>query len=160
MSQKGLFTSAITGQKQGAQAAILVDGNPLILQTPCRVDPDAMVAFTGADPSVHFDMSLKMLLGKTSGETYMLDYKQSGGIVIIQPVERSGGIKLCIDDANGNSTKNFQQGNQSFNQSVSNLSDTASSASSALSGLSDGLTSGSSSSGLGGLGNVLGGLFK
>lgn len=98
VSQKGLFTSKITGKGFGAQVAVLSNGNPIILQTPCFVDPDAVICWTGADPGFKLDLNWKTFIGQTSGETYMLEFKQAGETVIIQPYEREGGIKLGIDD--------------------------------------------------------------
>lgn len=94
ISQKGLFTSKLTYTGPGAQVAVKTNGNPLVLQAPCRVDPDAMVAFTGQAPHVKVDVNLKTLIGQTSGESYMLEFTEPGQIVIIQPYERESGISL------------------------------------------------------------------
>lgn len=85
--------------KAGAQVAVLSDGNPLILDSPCCVDPDALVAWDGADPQFKLDVSFKNLLGKmgASGESYQMEWSQPGTQVIIQPSERKSGIKLAID---------------------------------------------------------------
>lgn len=98
ISQKGLFTSELTGQYQGAQVAILTSGNPIVLETPCMCDPDAMVAFTGPDPQFKTDLSFKNLIGQASGESYMLNYTQPNGLVIIQPEERISGLDIGIDN--------------------------------------------------------------
>ncbi len=47
VSQKGLFTSELTAQGKKSQVAITTDGNPIVLETPCAVDPDAVVCWTG-----------------------------------------------------------------------------------------------------------------
>lgn len=94
LSQKGLFTSKLTYTGPGAQVAVKTNGNPLVLQAPCRVDPDAMVAFTGPAPKVKVDVNLKTLIGQTSGESYMFEFTEPGQIVIIQPYERESGISL------------------------------------------------------------------
>ena len=94
ISQKGLFTSKLTYTGPGAQVAVKTNGNPLVLQAPCRVDPDAMVAFTGPAPHVKVDVNLKTLIGQTSGESYMLEFTEPGQIVIVQPYERESGISL------------------------------------------------------------------
>lgn len=94
ISQKGLFTSKLTYAGGGAQVAIKTNGNPLVLQAPCVVDPDAMVAFTGPAPKVHVDANLKTLIGQTSGESYSLEFTAPGQIVVIQPYERESGISL------------------------------------------------------------------
>ncbi|QUH21964.1 AIM24 family protein [Alkaliphilus sp. B6464] len=124
VSQKGLFTSKITGQGQGSQVAIMTNGNPIILDTPCVVDPDAIVAWTGPDPTLKAHMSFKMLIGQTSGESYALEFKQPGHKVVIQPYERESGFKLAIDDkryqpemqnsAFQNTQNGFQQMGQQF----------------------------------------------
>lgn len=98
ISQKGLFTSKLEATGYGAQVAVKTDGNPLILQTPCVVDPDAVVCWTGPDPSFKLGVSWKTLIGQTSGESYMLEFKQPGGVVIIQPSERLSGLKVGVDD--------------------------------------------------------------
>lgn len=98
LSQKGLFTSKLSYNGQGAQVAIKTQGNPIVLQSPCRVDPDAIVAWTGPAPKVKIDINLKTLIGQTSGESYMFEFSQPGQTVVIQPKERESGLKLGIDD--------------------------------------------------------------
>lgn len=94
ISQKGLFTSKLTGLSGNAQVAITTNGNPLVLNTPCRVDPDAVVCWTGPNPGVKLDVNWKTIIGQTSGESYMLEFKQPGYQVIVQPFERESGISL------------------------------------------------------------------
>lgn len=94
LSQKGLFMSKLSYTGQGAQVAIKTNGNPMILTAPCRVDPDAVVAWTGANPHVKVDVGLKTLIGQTSGESYMFEFTQPGQMVIIQPYERESGVSL------------------------------------------------------------------
>jgi len=97
ISQKGLFTSKLTYNGQGAQVAILTEGNPLVLQVkdkPICVDPDAMVCFTGPGPKIKTDVGLKTLIGQTSGESYTLQYTEPGQIIVIQPYERESGISV------------------------------------------------------------------
>ncbi|MDO5560583.1 MAG: AIM24 family protein [Oscillospiraceae bacterium] len=98
ISQKGLFTTKLTGKGAGAQAAFMTNGNPIIMDTPCCVDPDAMVAFTGPEPQFKSDVSWKTFLGQSSGESYMLDYRTPGFKVVIQPYERHSGIDVGIDN--------------------------------------------------------------
>lgn len=117
ISQKGLFTSKLTCNGENAQVAIKTDGNPIILNSPCIVDPDAIVCWTGADPNFKLDVNWKTILGQTSGESYMLDFKQPGYIVIVQPSERLSGLKLGIDDKRYTPTTQ----NNSFNSSVENI---------------------------------------
>lgn len=94
ISQKGLFTSKLTGLSDYSQVAVTTNGNPIVLQTPCRVDPDAVVCWTGPNPGVKLDVNWKTLIGQTSGESYMLEFKQPGHVVVIQPYERESGISL------------------------------------------------------------------
>lgn len=89
LSQKGFFTSTFTANQGSETIAILSTGNPIQLETPCCVDPDAVVAWSGPDPSIKTDINWKTLIGKTSGESYMFEFKQPGHVVIVQPFERS-----------------------------------------------------------------------
>ena len=100
ISQKGLFTTVLTGAGPGAQVAITTEGNPILLDTPCCVDPDAHIAHVGADPSFKLDLSWKNLIGQASGESYMFEYKNHGGKVIVQPSERKSGLDISIDSRN------------------------------------------------------------
>ncbi|EDS76748.1 protein of unknown function [Clostridium botulinum C str. Eklund] len=97
ISQKGMFTSKLTGQGPNAEVAITTDGNPLILETPCTVDPDAVICWTGSDPSFKTDVSWKTLIGQTSGESYSLEFNSYGETVIVQPSERISGLNIAID---------------------------------------------------------------
>ncbi|QGU93914.1 AIM24 family protein [Clostridium bovifaecis] len=97
ISQKGMFTSKLTGMGANAQVAITTNGNPLILETPCVVDPDAVICWTGPDPSFRADVNWKTFFGQTSGESYFLEFNSPGEIVIVQPAERNSGVKLSID---------------------------------------------------------------
>lgn len=107
LSQKGLFTSKLTYNGQGAQVAVKTEGNPLVLQSPCRVDPDAVVAWTGSSPKVKIDVNWKTIIGQTSGESYMFHFEQPGQIVVVQPFERESGLKIGMDD------NRYQPGTQS-----------------------------------------------
>lgn len=82
ISQKGLFTSKLSYNGQGAKVCIKTNGNPLVLtvgnNSPVFCDPDSMVAFTGAAPSVHTDVGLKTIIGQSSGESYSLCFSQPG----------------------------------------------------------------------------------
>jgi uncharacterized protein (AIM24 family) len=97
ISQKGMFTSNLTGIGNNAEVAITTNGNPIILQTPCVVDPDAVVCWTGPDPQFKTDVSWKTFLGQSSGESYMLEFNTQGETVIIQPFERNSGLNVAID---------------------------------------------------------------
>ncbi|HHC24573.1 MAG TPA: AIM24 family protein [Desulfobacterales bacterium] len=96
-SQKGLFTSELTATGKKAQVIITTDGNPIILESPCMVDPDAVICWTGRDPSIKTDVSWKTFIGQTSGESYCFEFNSPDEIVIVQPAERPSGIKLSID---------------------------------------------------------------
>ncbi len=150
VSQKGLFTSQLTGKGPGAQVAIMTDGNPLVFDTPCCVDPDAMVAFTGPDPGFKLDLSWKNLIGQASGESYMLEYKQPGYKVIVQPTERKSGLDIGLDN---HGESQHIQNNQSLSGAMGNVGDTLSNLGNAFNGMGGGGNSG------GGLGGMLGGLF-
>lgn len=97
ISQKGLFTSKLTANGDNAQVAITTDGNPIVLETPCVADPDAVICWTGSDPSIRTDINWKTLIGQTSGESYFFEFNAPGEIVIIQPSERPSGLKVSID---------------------------------------------------------------
>lgn len=97
LSQRGIFSSKLKYNGPGAQVAIKTKGNPLVLQGPCRVDPDAVVAWTGPSPKVKLDVNWKTVIGQTSGESYMFEFGP-GQIVITQPYERESGVKFGIDD--------------------------------------------------------------
>lgn len=88
ISQKGFFTSILTGRGPGAQVAVLTSGNPIVLDSPCCADPDAVVAWTGSDPGFKLDLNWRNLIGQASGESYMFEWSGSGSKVIIQPSER------------------------------------------------------------------------
>lgn len=103
ISQKGLMTSTIRGTGPKSYAAILVDGNPMVLDnrqdgSTLEVDPDAMVAFIGADPMFKTDLSWRNLIGQASGESYMMEWSmQNPAAVIYQPNERPSGVRVGID---------------------------------------------------------------
>lgn len=136
ISQKGLFTSTLTGMGPGAEVAILTDGNPVILNSSnggCGADPDAAVCWMGSDPGIKFNVGWKNLIGQASGESYSFEWKNPGTIVIVQPSERKSGLDIGIDGHGGKPTT---QQNQTFGQGMGEIGDT-----------------------LGNVGNMLGGLF-
>lgn len=100
ISQKGIFTTELKGNGPGAQVAFMTNGNPIVMDTPCCVDPDAMVAFTGPEPSFKTNVSWKNFFGQASGESYMLNFQVPGYKVVIQPFERGSGIDVGIDRGN------------------------------------------------------------
>ncbi len=95
ISQKGLFTSILTGP---GQCALLCNGNPIALNAPCSVDPDAFVFYVGQeDPQFRTQLSWKNFIGQASGESYFLEFNDPRTTVVIQPNERISGIDLSID---------------------------------------------------------------
>lgn len=149
VSQKGLMTSVLTGVGPNAYAAVLVDGNPLVLSnvqsgSTIQVDPDAMVCFTGGDPGFKLDLSWKNLIGQASGESYMLEWgPNSQATIIVQPNERKSGINIGMDG--GSSGQRAQvQNNQTLGEA----------------GQSIGNTLNQLGNMLGGNGGGLGGLFR
>ena len=159
ISQKGLATSTITGTSGNSYAAIIIDGNPLMLSNmqngaTMEVDPDAVVAWVGADPGFKLDLSWKNLIGQASGETYMFEWGSGrSATVIIQPNERTSGLDISMDGRRTGQQAQRQQ-NQSLGQAAGSVGDT-------LSGLGSMLGGGNSnnSSG-GGLGGIIGSIFN
>lgn len=126
ISQRGLATSTITGNGPDSYAAIIIDGNPIILSNMndgsyMTADPDAIVAWVGADPGFKLDLSWKNLIpGQASGESYMFEWTRPS-TVIIQPNERTSGIDIGIDGRGGRPTRQEnhlfrQDGNQMIGQ--------------------------------------------
>lgn len=97
VSQKGMFTTNISARGKSSQVAIISNGNPIILETPCVVDPDAVVCWTGADPGFKVDVNWKTFIGQTSGESYYLEFNNPGEVVVVQPAERASGLRVGID---------------------------------------------------------------
>ena len=106
LSQKGLATSTLTARGENAYVAVLSDGNPIVLSNvgtnnTISVDPDAVICWVGnghCDPNVTADVSWKTFIGQTSGESYQFEWHAGANVtVIIQPSERSGGIRVGID---------------------------------------------------------------
>ncbi|AFK19156.1 AIM24 family protein [Haloferax mediterranei ATCC 33500] len=84
-SSGGLFNVFLEGP---GHVAITTHGSPLVLETPVTTDPNATVAWSGnVSPSSKRDINLKGLLGRSSGETYQLQFAGDGGFVIVQPYE-------------------------------------------------------------------------
>ncbi|WP_372909732.1 AIM24 family protein [Salinigranum sp.] len=84
-STGGLFNVYLEGP---GQVAITTHGEPIVVPTPVRTDPQATVAWSGnVSPGTKRDLNLKSFIGKSSGETFQLDFSQEGGFVIVQPYE-------------------------------------------------------------------------
>lgn len=147
MSQKGLATSTITGP---GQAAVIIDGNPIVLKGQSVVDPDAMVCFMGSQPTLGLDLNWRNIIGQASGETYNMRFNDPGNVVILQPNERKSGINIGMDGGSSGQRASRQQ-NQTLGQAGQSVGQT-------LGGLGDML--GGNGGGLGGgIGNILGGMF-
>ncbi len=106
MSQKGLATSTLTGNGKNAYVAVLSDGNPLVLsnletRNTIAVDPDAVICWIGqghCDPAIKADVNWKTFIGQASGESYSFEWSGNQPVVVvIQPSERAGGIKISMD---------------------------------------------------------------
>ena len=106
LSQKGLATSALTGEGNSAYVAILTDGNPIALsnvqtRNTIAVDPDAVICWMGngpCDPHIRTDVNWKTFIGQASGESYSFEWNGNMPVtVVIQPSERKGGIQLKMD---------------------------------------------------------------
>lgn len=161
ISQKGLATSTLTGAGPNAMVAVLTDGNPLVLSNAnngasLTADPDAVVCWVGADPGFKLDVSWKNLIGQASGESYMFQWDQPAHVVI-QPMERKSGLDISMDGRQTGSQPTRQQ-NQTLGGAASNVGDTLRRAGDMLGG-SSGASRGAAN-GSGGLGDIIGGLFR
>ncbi|MDS0295577.1 AIM24 family protein [Halogeometricum luteum] len=84
-SSGGLFNVFLEGP---GRVAITTHGKPLVVPTPVSTDPNATVAWSSdVSPSAKRDIDIKGLLGRSSGETYQLEFPEEGGFVVIQPYE-------------------------------------------------------------------------
>ncbi|KAB1194403.1 AIM24 family protein [Haloferax sp. MBLA0076] len=84
-STGGLFNVFLEGP---GHVAITTHGKPLVLETPVSTDPNATVAWSGnVSPSSKRDVNVKSLIGRSSGETYQLEFAGNDGFVIVQPYE-------------------------------------------------------------------------
>jgi len=84
-SSGGMFNVYLEGP---GYIAITTHGKPIVVPTPVRTDPQATVAWSGnVSPGTKRDLNLKSFIGKSSGETFQLDFSQEGGFVIVQPFE-------------------------------------------------------------------------
>ncbi|WP_273836955.1 AIM24 family protein [Halococcus sp. PRR34] len=93
--------------------AITTHGNPLVVPTPVRTDPHATVAWSAnVSPSANRDLNIKSFLGRTSGETFQLEFAERDGFVILQPYEeanpdQSGGGGESASTGQGVSVSDF-----------------------------------------------------
>ena len=107
IAQNDLFKTKFTCRGRSAQVLITSVGNPLVLTTPCRVDPDALLAWTGPMPSIAANIhgvfdGLKTLFGQSSGESYIYEFNQPGYVVFVQPTENKSKIGFSVDGSTGN----------------------------------------------------------
>ncbi|HET7324571.1 MAG TPA: AIM24 family protein [Halococcus sp.] len=84
-SSGGLFNVFLEGP---GNVAITTHGEPLVVPTPVSTDPNATVAWSAnVSPSAKRDLNIKSFLGRSSGETFQLEFTGENGFVIIQPYE-------------------------------------------------------------------------
>jgi len=69
--------------------AITTHGKPLVLSPPVRTDPQATVAWSGVSPGHHKERNLGDMIGKSSGESFQLDFTGQSGFVVVQPYEEA-----------------------------------------------------------------------
>lgn len=82
----GLFTCKLSGH---GMVAVTSHGKPVALETPCVVDPNAVIGWTsGTSPKIRTDINFKTLIGKSSGETFQLMFEGKGK-VLVQPYENT-----------------------------------------------------------------------
>jgi uncharacterized protein (AIM24 family) len=68
--------------------AITSHGSPLVLTPPVKTDPNATVAWSSnLSPGIHSDRSLGDMVGRSSGETYQMEFSGQEGFVVVQPYE-------------------------------------------------------------------------
>lgn len=112
LSQKGLFTTSFrNNSNEEGYVAVITHGNAIVLQTPCRVDPDAMICWTGPEPTLKTDVNWKTFIGQSSGESYMFEFNSSGNHVVLQPSERKAGLTIGIDGGHGAESQSSVLGN-------------------------------------------------
>lgn len=109
-SSGGLFNVYLKGP---GHIAITTHGEPLVIPTPVRTDPNATVAWSAnVSPNAKHDMNIKSFLGRSSGETFQLEFAGQGGFVIVQPYEevnpdQNGGSGESTSTGQGVSVSDF-----------------------------------------------------
>jgi uncharacterized protein (AIM24 family) len=88
MASGGLFNIKMEGS---GLVAITSHYEPLTLRVtpdrPIRTDPNATIAWSqGVEPNLKTDMNLKTFLGRSSGETFQIEFT-GDGFVVLQPFE-------------------------------------------------------------------------
>ena len=98
ISQKGMFTTKLTGNGSNAVVAVTSDGNPIVMSnedtgSTIVVDPAAVVCWTNSDPDFKLDVSWRNIIGQHSGESYMFEWdSRRPTTVLVQPNERAHNI--------------------------------------------------------------------
>ena len=82
-------------------------GNPIALsnitsRNTLVVDPDSVICWMSpsgfCDPHIRTDISWRNFIGQASGESYHFEWSGHQPVsVLLQPMERSGGIRIGID---------------------------------------------------------------
>ena len=88
MMAGGLFSVRLNGS---GMVALMSHGEPLTLRCsaadPVTTDPNATIAWSGnLSPEVKTDISLRTLIGKGGGETFQMQFR-GDGFVVVQPYE-------------------------------------------------------------------------
>lgn len=87
VSSGGMFNVYLQGP---GHIAITTHGEPLVLPTPVRTDPNATVAWSAnVSPSAKRDLNIKSFIGRSSGESFQLEFAGQDGFVIVQPYEEA-----------------------------------------------------------------------
>ncbi len=87
----GLFNVHLRGP---GLIAFSTHGKPIVLETPVTTDPQATVAWSGnVHPDLKTDINIGTIFGKSSGETFQMDFRQPGGFVVVQPYEEGMAIR-------------------------------------------------------------------
>lgn len=107
LSQKGFATTILTGNGNNSYAAILSNGNPIVLsniqsRNTLSVDPDSVICWMSqsgyCDPQIKADLNWKTFIGQASGESYAFEWSGNQPVsVVVQPTERRGGISIRMD---------------------------------------------------------------
>ena len=85
----GLFMTKVSFGGEKSIVAVKTKGEPIKLEIPCVVGPDACIAWTGKAHRAIADITFKTIIGKSSGETFKLSFDVEGQTVIVQPSERT-----------------------------------------------------------------------
>ena len=107
LAGQGLMVTELSYVDGNPQVAIMSGSNVRLMDGPCCIDPDALVAYTGDNPEFVTDIGVKTCLGLTSGETFKLKFKE-GQKVIYQAGECiASDINSYINPAQETATTKF-----------------------------------------------------